>query len=437
MEEITPLEDNNINSIINLNENNSGGFATGIDYIGEKRPSKEIILPPIKKQTPPKQEEEKKEEKEPKIEEKDDNKSKTFFEKRPEPYDPKNLSLSFPVDIEKIKKNALNSINASKKNKLSEFLKNDALKELINALISDSFWFIVCFFQSKNENYAKTEEDIQNSQSKISSRNDQQKLIIEILTRISCNYFKFFIRVADLGPIRKHDSALNSFKNFMSHSVYYSIYLAFPKSRHLFNEEFRNRIVYFFTYLFNGLVSENNFVELHWELDLGKGNIIENNTKEKDIIPMKLPTMTELQSLIDKIMNKNKFKGKMKKKGKKRKEEVNTDILNTPLYRIYAETHKFETLNLVKPIKMSNRKIIDIYAINKIHAGYVKFAKDTLRDAAERKAQYLKKIREKEEEYQKQINEIKANEDRVKKELENIKLQRVQEYANYCIFLSK
>ena len=362
MEEITPLEDNNINSIINLNENNSGGFATGIDYIGEKRPSKEIILPPIKKQTPPKQEEEKKEEKEPKIEEKDDNKSKTFFEKRPEPYDPKNLSLSFPVDIEKIKKNALNSINASKKNKLSEFLKNDALKELINALISDSFWFIVCFFQSKNENYAKSEEDIQNSQSKISSRNDQQKLIIEILTRISCNYFKFFIRVADLGPIRKHDSALNSFKNFMSHSVYYSIYLAFPKSRHLFNEEFRNRIVYFFTYLFNGLVSENNFVELHWELDLGKGNIIENNTKEKDIIPMKLPTMTELQSLIDKIMNKNKFKGKMKKNGKKRKEEVNTDILNTPLYRIYAETHKFDTPKILS-ISLSNMAWYNIISL--------------------------------------------------------------------------
>ena len=136
-------------------------------------------------------------------------------------------------------------------------------------------------------------------------------------------------------------------------------------------------------------------------------------------------------------MNKDKFKGKMKKNGKRKKDEINTDILNTPLYRIYAETHKFETLNLVKPIKMSNRKIIDIYAINKIHAGYVKFAKDTLREAAERKAQCLKKIKEKEEEYQKQINEIKANEDRVKKELENIKLQRVQEYANYCIFLSK
>ena len=38
MEEITPIEDNNINSIINLNENNSGGFATGIDYIGGRKP---------------------------------------------------------------------------------------------------------------------------------------------------------------------------------------------------------------------------------------------------------------------------------------------------------------------------------------------------------------------------------------------------------------
>ena len=437
MEEITPLDDN-INSIVNLNENNSGGFATGIDYVGDKKSSKDLILPPIKKQTPPKIEEEKEEieEKEEEKNESSKNKSETFFEIQIPKFNPENLSLPIPVDIDKIKKNALNSINASRKNKLSEFLKKPALKELINALISDSFWFVVSFFQSKNENYAKTEDEIQYSESKISSKNDQYKIIIEILTRISCNYFKFFIRVADLGR-KKLDSALNSFKNFMSHSVYYSIYLAFPKSRHLFNEEFRNRIVYFFTYLFNGLVSENNFVELHWELDLGKGNIIENNSKEKDIIPMKLPSMTELQNLIDEIMNKNKFKGKIKKNGKGRKNEVNTDILNTPLYRIYAETHKFETLNLVKPIKMSNRKIIDIYAINKIHAGYVKFAKDTLREAAERKAQCLKKIREKEEEYQKQINEIKANEDRVKKELENIKLQRVQEYANYCIFLSK
>ena len=34
MEEITSMPDG-INSIVNLNENSGGGFATGIDYIGE------------------------------------------------------------------------------------------------------------------------------------------------------------------------------------------------------------------------------------------------------------------------------------------------------------------------------------------------------------------------------------------------------------------
>jgi len=427
MEEITP--EDNINSIINLNENN-GTFATGIDYVGGNKTEKKLALPPIKKPTSPRSEESK--------EEVITIKSPTFFEVYPPQFNPNDLSLPIPVDIIKIKKNALNSISTSGKSKFGEFLKKPALRELIDALISDSFWFVICFFQSKNENYMKSEDDdLKSSKVKIYTKIEQINLISEILCRMSCNYFKFFIRVCDMGQTRKNDSALNSFKNFMSHSVFYSIYLAFPKSRHLFNEEFRNRIVYFFTYLFNGLVSENNFVELQWGLDLGKGNIIENNIKSKDTIPMNLPNMSELQILIDRILNKDKYKGKMKKKKFKKRDEVNSDILNTPLYRIYAETNKFETLNLVKPIKMSNRKIIDIYQINKIHSGYVKFAKDTLRNAAERKAQYLKEIKEKEEEFQKQINEIKSNEERVKKELESIKIQRVQEYANYCIFLSK
>jgi len=426
MEEVTA--EDNVNSIVNLNENN-GTFATGIDYIGGNKPEKELTLPPIKKQIPPKEEEPK--------EEKPINKSPTFFEVHPPQFDPNNLSLDIPVDIIKIKKNALNSLNTSGRAKFGEFLKKPALRELIDALISDSFWFIVCFFQRKNENFMKSEDDDLKPKIKMYTKSEQTKIISEILCRMSCNYFKFFIRVCDMGPTRKNDSALNSFKNFMSHSVFYSIYLAFPKSRDLFNEEFRNRIVYFFTYLFNGLVSENNFVELQWGLDLGKGNIIENNIKSKDVLSMNLPNMSELQVLIDQILNKDKYKGKMKKKKFKRRDEVNSDILNTPLYRIYAETNKFETLNLVKPIKMSNRKIIDIYQMNKIHSGYVKFAKDTLRNAAERKAQYLKEIKEKEEEFQKQINEIKSNEERVKKELESIKIQRVQEYANYCIFLSK
>ena len=408
---------------LNLEENN-GAFATGVNIIGQKK-EKEVILPPIRKQTP-------------KILSTESSynlptNSPTFFDIKIPESTSSTLSLKIPVDLQKIKRNALNSIG---KIKFNHFIQNSALNELMDHLISDGFWFIVGFFQSSNENKIEKEDDIKTKKIKTQKKNEKILIIISILRRMSTNYFKFFIRVCDLGPSRKNDPALNAFRDFMSQCVFYSIYLAFPKSRHLFNEEFRNRIVFFFAYLFNGLTSENTFAVLHWELDLGKGNIIENNKIYKEDEKMNLPLLSELQNLLEKIYNRKKFLGEKKKKKKKFRDDVNSDILNTPLYRLYAETNKFETLNLVKPIKMSNRKIIDIYSIDKQHARFLKEAREILKNANERKIQYKKEIAEKEKEFQNQINEVKENENRIKKELADIKIQNVQEYANYCIFIS-
>jgi hypothetical protein len=401
--------------------------------VQKKEKEKETILPLITKQTVNQKEEKKEvEEESEKISEIPSIKSPTFFDITPPKYIQGELSLSIPVDLIKIKKNAVNSIS---KIKFSHFLQNPSLNELIDALISDSFWFIVCFFQSKNNNEIKPDDDNQTKRIKINNKNENFQIISQILKRMSCNYFKFFIRVCDMGPSRKNDPALNVFRDFMSQSVYYSIYLAFPKSRYLFGEDFRNRIVSYFAYLYNGLTSEHSFVQLHWELDLGKGNIIENFVKYKDEHPLILPDLYELQVVLEKNYRRKKFYGSVRK-NKGKKGEINSDILNTPLYRLYAETNTFETLNLVKPIKMPNRKIIDIYQISKLHANYVKFAKDTLKNVAERKAQHKKEIAEKDAEFQNQINEVKANENRIKKELADIKVQNVQEYANYCIFIS-
>jgi len=38
------------------------------------------------------------------------------------------------------------------------------------------------------------------------------------------------------------------------------------------------------------------------------------------------------------------------------KEKKDKDILNTPLYRLYAEYKSFETLNMIKPILVKKRK---------------------------------------------------------------------------------
>ena len=62
-----------------------------------------------------------------------------------------------------------------------------------------------------------------------------------------------------MGPTRKIDPVLSVVRDFIAQCVYYSIYLAFPKSRYLFEVEFRNRVVVLFGYLYNGLISEKKF----------------------------------------------------------------------------------------------------------------------------------------------------------------------------------
>ena len=421
----------------NINTN-SGTFQTSVNIIVTK--NDKVHLPPLQEQK---------------------NKCPNFFDATPPPFDQNNLSLTVPVDLVKIKKNAINSLA---KPKFAHLLQNTQLNELVDALISDSFWFIICFFQRNNKpkgdnddvlpRYPKTTTNKATSmrnqskgmktskevnQNQIKDKDDGKIVIIlQTLKRMSCNYFKFFIRVCDMGPSRKNDPVLSVVRDFMAQCVYYSIYLAFPKSRYLFGEEFRNRIVVLFAYLYNGLVSENNFVSLHWELDLGKGNIIENWAKYKDEAQLKLPEIADLQKLLEMSYKRKTFCDAFtrKRKLKNKKEEINSDLLNTPLYRLYAETNKFETLNLLKPIKLSNRKIIDINQVSKQHASYVKFARDTLKKVQERKEMYDRVIAEKEAEFQNQIAEVKQNNLRTKKEFSDIKIQRGQEYANYCIFIS-
>ena len=139
------------------------------------------------------------------------------------------------------------------------------LNSLVDALISDSFWFVVCFFQSSNTVEKKRGEEL-------------KKQLSEILKRISTNYFKFFINLCDDDcVIKKKDPVLNMFRDFMSQCVFFSLYLAFPKSRDIFNDEFRNKIISLFSYLYNGLNSQNGYSVNNWDLDLGKGNIIESS----------------------------------------------------------------------------------------------------------------------------------------------------------------
>lgn len=201
----------------------------------------------------------------------DTKKTKNFQEAFPPKYNPEKISLELPVEIYTIRLNATK--NFPFRGKINAVFKDKLLSEYVDAIISDSFWFVVAFFRSKNELDKRVCEEL-------------KKTAADILKRISCNYFKFFINLCDGdkdSPVKKKDPILNIFHDFLSQCVFYSLFLGFPKSRHIFNETFRHKIISLFAYLCNGLGTHSNFNVDHWDLDLGTGNIIEisNQTARK------------------------------------------------------------------------------------------------------------------------------------------------------------
>ncbi len=134
-------------------------------------------------------------------------------------------------------------------------------------MIGDSFWFIVTFFKYNTNLKSGDNYDFQHKLQSAVVENE------DILKRISLDYFQFFIKICEEN-INK-DPIQKSFYDFIAQCVFYSIYLAFPKSRHIFTSEFKNTILSIFAYLYNGLTLEKYNID-HWDLDLGTGNVIED-----------------------------------------------------------------------------------------------------------------------------------------------------------------
>jgi hypothetical protein len=343
--------------------------------------------------------------------------TKKFQEAFPPPFNPNNISLKMPFDTTIVKKNATK--NLEQKAKFNKLFDEPGLNKLVDALISDSFWFVVCFFRIPNG----TEKSI----TEVLKKNCN-----EILKRISTNYFKFFINLCDDEcKVKKKDIVLNMLRDFMSQCVFYSLFLAFPKSRDSFNDEFKSRLISLFSFLFNGLDTSNNSVE-HWDLDLGKGNII-FKCPTSDEKGMKLPEISDFSKLMKANMTHRGYVGEEKKNSVN---TVQTTILNTPLYRLYAENSRFETLNLIKPIKFSQRKVVNIEQKTEQDAKFLEKIKNYKKLMEINKQTYNKEVKHNERVFNEKLREVKNNTKRLKKEFNDIRIQRYQEYANYCLFIS-
>ena len=95
----------------------------------------------------------------------DTKKTKNFQEAFPPNFNPEKLSLELPVEIYTIRLNATK--NFPHRGKLNLVFKDKLLSEYVDAIISDSFWFVVAFFRSKNELDKKICEDLKKTAAEI------------------------------------------------------------------------------------------------------------------------------------------------------------------------------------------------------------------------------------------------------------------------------
>ena len=140
------------------------------------------------------------------------------------------------------------------KSSRGEFLKKVLALPHIEAIISDSFWYIICiFFKGPDKKYSEKKE--------------------MLLDRLAANFVSFFIRYRT-----KKGFIFTTFYDLIAQAVFFSLFFAYPKSRTKFDINIIFKLLKEFAGLFNGPRIRTPALSLikHWTLDLGTGNIIES-----------------------------------------------------------------------------------------------------------------------------------------------------------------
>eukprot|EP00744_Colponema_vietnamica_P018415 GILI01025986.1.p1 GENE.GILI01025986.1~~GILI01025986.1.p1 ORF type:complete len:492 (-),score=80.43 GILI01025986.1:50-1405(-) len=165
----------------------------------------------------------------------------------PDPDDGSIPPLPDTVNLDRVRDNVLNSL-AFPNSRAAAVWREEFSSEHSTAVICDSFWFVVShFFQKKGDTFDKERK---------------------FFTRISHNFVSLFLRI---HPSRK-DLFFGRYHDAVSQSIFYSLYIAYPKSRPKFSLDFRDNLLCMVTEWSTGIFPSQPST-LHWRLDLGAGNV--------------------------------------------------------------------------------------------------------------------------------------------------------------------
>eukprot|EP00826_Nyctotherus_ovalis_P059220 TRINITY_DN8216_c0_g1_i6.p1 TRINITY_DN8216_c0_g1~~TRINITY_DN8216_c0_g1_i6.p1 ORF type:complete len:286 (-),score=89.20 TRINITY_DN8216_c0_g1_i6:161-1018(-) len=261
--------------------------------------------------------------------------------------------------------------------------------EHIYALISDSFWYIICiFFKDGSPKYAAKRE--------------------QLLDRIAANFVSFFIDYKS----SKEQFIFTYFFDIMAQAVFFSLFFAYPKSRVKFDINLIFKLLQEFSELYNGPKIRHFSLELfkHWSLDLGTGNIIENLRQNKSSVIQEPEVRQHARSTTMQTMRYSQ------------------------LVERYLKTHKYECFNVIKPWKCRVNDKTEVHRReSQQFSGFVQTAKKILAKNHDANKELNAKIEKEKKELNHTIKECNDHILRLEQHEKDILDERLPEYANYLV----
>mmetsp|Transcript_6791 Transcript_6791/g.11938 ORF Transcript_6791/g.11938 Transcript_6791/m.11938 type:complete len:440 (+) Transcript_6791:61-1380(+) len=120
------------------------------------------------------------------------------------------------------------------------------------AVIGDAFWYCICWYFKPGQH------------------TDLETLLFD---RISANFVALFCSVSS----KRKDFFFRCYADAVAQAVLYAMFLAYPKSRVHFTQQFRRDLIIRISYWTTGVCPE--FVDAsHWKLNLGGGDVLQAST---------------------------------------------------------------------------------------------------------------------------------------------------------------
>lgn len=280
------------------------------------------------------------------------------------------------------------------------------------AFICDMFWFCICHYFKSGKH------------------KDVEKRLYD---RISANFVFLFEQI---GAARK-DLFFRFYADAAAQAVLYSMFLAYPKSRVNFTEQFRRNLVTHISYWTTGVSPE--FVDTaHWKLNLGGGDVLQATgspawQRGGEGAPGGAAAGVGSQGMTQ--LSADSLAGRRASLAHRAQRPFRT-LWYSPLVAHFLKTRKFSSVNFVRPLRMGlttaeeRCKLMDVK-----HAMLVERANTARKHCDQLSNEYIAVCAEVKREKKQHQAQAQAAKKRLEIRRKEVLRSDPHEYANYLVSL--